>query len=576
MATRSDGKPIVLVTGSAGLIGSRTVEALSSDYVVVGMDVKRPGKDAAADFIDCDLTKDESVARALDAVREKHGDRVASVIHLAAYYDFSGKPSDMYRKLTVEGTSRLLKKLQGFRTEQFVFSSSLLVMEPAEEEGEKITESSPLEDEPWAYPRSKIEAEQLLRRERAEIPTVILRIAGVYDDDCHSIPIAQHIGRIHEKSFESYFFPGDASHGQAFVHLDDLMTCLQKAVQLRRELKNELFLIAEPEVMSYAELQEQLGELIHGAEWPTLRIPKAVAKAGAWVQEKAGKETFIKPWMVDLADAHYPVAIGHAREKLGWEPKHTLRGTLPEIIRRFKRDPKKWYEENGLETPEDKKEKEEKERKAPEQVPSPGVSEKARTAVDLDVNAPPWKHNPSSWRARVPICLLAGVAFLVATYMALYQWRLIGGVWDPVFGEQSRHVLDSEVSERMRRWLRVPDAAFGALAYLGDLIFGLAGSTRRWQYRPWLVVLFGLDVIPLGIVSAVLVILQGTMVGAWCFLCLVTAAISLALVALAYDEVWSTLLYIRRVWRKTRSASIVWDVFWGRASREADEVALAA
>jgi uncharacterized membrane protein len=202
------------------------------------------------------------------------------------------------------------------------------------------------------------------------------------------------------------------------------------------------------------------------------------------------------------------------------------------------------------------------------------MNETADNVWDLEVNAPPWKHNPSSWRQRIPICLLAGVAFLIASYMALYQWRLIGDVWDPVFGEQSRQVLDSDVSEQMRRWFRIPDSALGAVAYLGDLVFGLAGSTRRWQYRPWLVLLFGLDVIPLGLVSAVLVVMQGTVVGAWCFLCIVTAVISLLLVALAYDEVWSTLLYLKRVWTRTRKAKVVWNVFWGRASRDANEVAL--
>src|SRR5687768_12487696 len=205
-----------------------------------------------------------------------------------------------------------------------------------------------------------------------------------------------------------------------------------------------------------------------------------------------------------------------------------------------------------------------------------GMSETQANIPDLDVKAPPWKHNPSSWSQRIPICVLAAVAFLIASYMALYQWRLVGDVWDPIFGEQTRHVLDSEVSEKMRRWFRIPDAALGAIAYLGDLIFGLAGSTRRWQYRPWMVLLFGLDVIPLGIVSAVLVVMQGTVVGAWCFLCLVTAVISLVLVALAYDEVWSSLLYLKRVWQRTRQPRVVWDVFWGRASRVADEVALQA
>ena len=193
---------------------------------------------------------------------------------------------------------------------------------------------------------------------------------------------------------------------------------------------------------------------------------------------------------------------------------------------------------------------------------------------NLDVPAHPWRHNPSSWRHRIPICVLAGVAFVIASYMALYQWRLIDDVWDPVFGDQTKGVLDSEASEQMRRWFRVPDAAMGAIAYLGDLIFGLAGSTRRWQYRPWMVLLFGLDVIPLSIVSVILVVLQSTVVGAWCFLCLVTAVISLVLVVLAYDEVWSTLLYLRRVWRATRSPLLLWEAFCGRAVKEADRVAL--
>jgi nucleoside-diphosphate-sugar epimerase len=103
--------------------------------------------------------------------------------------------------------------------------------------------------------------------------------------------------------------------------------------------------------MSYAELQDQIGELLHGKEWPTIRIPKVAAKAGAWVREKlAGEveETFIKPWMVDLADAHYPVAIDRARRKLEWQPKHRLRDTIDDMVRSLVADPQGWYKENGL------------------------------------------------------------------------------------------------------------------------------------------------------------------------------------------------------------------------------------
>jgi len=193
---------------------------------------------------------------------------------------------------------------------------------------------------------------------------------------------------------------------------------------------------------------------------------------------------------------------------------------------------------------------------------------------NLDAIPAPWDYNPSAWKQRVPICILAFVAFLIATYLALYQWKLIDTVWDPFFGDQTAKVLDSNVSERMRKWFLIPDAAFGAVAYLGDAIFGLAGSTRRWQYRPWLVVLFGIDVIPLGIVSAVLVVLQGTVVGSWCTLCIVTAILSLILVFMAYDEVWSCLLFLHRVWKRTHDRHVLWDTFWGRPVSVADEVAL--
>jgi len=178
----------------------------------------------------------------------------------------------------------------------------------------------------------------------------------------------------------------------------------------------------------------------------------------------------------------------------------------------------------------------------------------------------PWDYNPSKWSQRVRICLVAAVATLIAIYMGLYQWRLIDSVWDPIFGSQSMKVLDSDLSHAMTRIIRLPDSILGALAYLGDIIFALAGSTRRWQDRPWLVVLFGLDVIPLGIVSAILVFMQGFVVHYFCFLCLVTAVISLLLVVLAYDEVWSCLLYLTRVYRRSKSVKILWKAFIGQAT----------
>lgn len=182
---------------------------------------------------------------------------------------------------------------------------------------------------------------------------------------------------------------------------------------------------------------------------------------------------------------------------------------------------------------------------------------------DLNAAVPPYSYNPSSWSQRIPICICAFIAAAISGHLALYQWGLIDSAWDPVFGDGSENVLKSSTAGSMYAFLGIHDAALGVLAYLGDAVLGFAGSPRRWQYRPWIVVLFGIDVIPLGIVSSVLVGLQALVVGSWCFLCLVTACISLILVYWAWDEVRVSLAYLWTVWKQYRSRKLLWMAFWG-------------
>jgi nucleoside-diphosphate-sugar epimerase len=346
-------KNVVLVTGSSGLIGSAAVRRFAEHFTVIGFDrAGDPHPPKEAECVCVDMTSEESVKAGLARVRYAYGERLASVIHLAAYYDFSGEPSPKYQEVTVGGTERLLRGLQAFQVEQFVFSSTMLVYAPTVP-GQRISEESPL-DPRWDYPKSKVETEALLRHGRGAIPVVVLRIAGVYDEGCHSIPLAHQIQRIYERRLTSHVFPGHIAHGQAFLRLDDLVDAFLLVVQRRQELPAETtLLLGESETLSYDELQHQLGRLIHGEEWDTREIPKTVAKTGAWVQDALplGEEPFIKPWMIDLADDHYALDITRARTVLGWEPKHSLRDTLPAMVDRLKSDPLRWYRENHLEPP---------------------------------------------------------------------------------------------------------------------------------------------------------------------------------------------------------------------------------
>src|SRR5690606_35290953 len=60
------------------------------------------------------------------------------------------------------------------------------------------------------------------------------------------------------------------------------------------------------------------------------------------------EDTYIKSWMVENSDDHYEIDISRARRLLDWQPRHSLTGTLPEMIRRLQADPTDWYAMNRL------------------------------------------------------------------------------------------------------------------------------------------------------------------------------------------------------------------------------------
>ncbi len=346
----------ILITGSNGYLGYAVAQRLSERYDVVGFDRRAPSHPPPkAECLYVDLTSEPSLRRGLETVREVHGDVLASVLHFAAHYDFSGAPSPLYEKVTVGGTARLLRLLRevGFQVQQFIFSSTMLVHAPTTP-GDPITEDSPLQPA-WAYPQSKVRTEQVIREERGDIPTVVLRIAGVYDDLGHSAPLPRQVQRIFERDPTAYIFAGNPAHGQAMVHREDVVDLYDRLIERRSDLPRELVLgVAEPETLGYAELQALLGRLIHGEEeWKTIVLPKPLGKVGAWVMDtlRLWRIPFIRPWMIDRGDDHYELDITRARTAVGWQPRRRLRESLPKVVAALKADPWAWYRENEIAAP---------------------------------------------------------------------------------------------------------------------------------------------------------------------------------------------------------------------------------
>lgn len=343
-------KEVIIVTGSCGRIGTAAVKRLGEKYPIVGFELlKAIYASSAEELVPVDLSSDESVHQAFQHIKQFYGNKIASVIHLAAYYSFKDAHSDLYDKITVQGTRRLLDELKNFEVGQFLFTSTMLVHEPTKP-GQPITEESPVIPR-WAYPESKVKTEKLIHEMRGQIPTVILRVAGVYDDDCHSIPISHQIQRIYEKQLESHFFAGNIHHGASFVHMNDLIDSIVTAVEKRSELPPEtVLLIGEAKTLSYNQLQKTISQSLFNKEIKTFSLPKWLAKIGSWIQCHLPfiKKPFIRPWMIRLADDHYELNIDLAKKLLDWTPKKHLEEVLPQMIEELKKDPDAWYKKNGL------------------------------------------------------------------------------------------------------------------------------------------------------------------------------------------------------------------------------------
>ena len=657
----------MLITGANGNLGRSLAGALHGGYRIVGLD--RSVESADFPIVEVDFTSDAAVELAFWKFQDAFGSSIASVIHLAAYFDFTGKDNPLYDSVNVEGTRRLLRALQQFETEQFIYSSTMLVHAPCQP-GERIDENQPVEPR-WAYPQSKADAEQVIRAEHKKIPYVILRLAGVYDQHSMVPTLAQQIARIYERDFHSYFYSGSTLVGQAMLHREDMLDAFCLTVDRRNVLPPEAeILIGEADAIGYDALQDELGYLLHGADdWPTLRVPKAIAIAGSWAQGKLepvipdlvdkGEPPFVKPFMVTMANDHYALDIGRARDLLGWEPKHRLKDELPRMVAAFKDDPIGWYEANGVtppgwfaaagklgKNPEELSTRHEAELRnehcanrwvhfvnmglgtwlvtQPALInvaepllrwsepilglallvcaglalswrtqwarwacagigalvmavpflfstanaaaylsdtlvgalifgfavctkPDPGPSALASlTGPDIP---PGWSYNPSTWTQRFPIIFLALIGLYVSRYLAAYQLGHIPGVWEPFFAGSSvdpRNGTEEIITSAVSRAWPVSDAAVGGYTYLLEILTGIVGSRTRWRTMPWLVLLFGLMIAPLGITSIFFIVIQPIVIGTWSTLALIAAAAVLVQIPYSLDELVATLQFLRR------------------------------
>lgn len=130
------------------------------------------------------------------------------------------------------------------------------------------------------------------------------------------------------------------------------------------------------------------------------------------------------------------------------------------------------------------------------------------------------------------------IGFVLARILAAYQLGHVDWVWEPFFaGEGGRNGSETIITSDVSKAWPIADGGLGAITYMFEVLMGIMGGRSRWRTMPWMVVLFGIVVVPLGVVSIYFIIIQPIVIGTYCTLCLVTALGMLIMIPLSLDEI---------------------------------------
>jgi nucleoside-diphosphate-sugar epimerase len=174
-------KPLVVVTGGTGYVGSHAIAALAGAGHSIRVLARSPERVAGTlaplgvdqvETVTGDVTDPVAVARALDGAE--------AVLHAASVFSMDPRKADEMRSVNVRGTDVVLGTAHRLGLDPVVYlSSELALLPPAA--GEVLTPESAVKQPPWPYCRSKADSELVARRyQELGAPVVSVMPAAVW------------------------------------------------------------------------------------------------------------------------------------------------------------------------------------------------------------------------------------------------------------------------------------------------------------------------------------------------------------------------------------------------------------
>ena len=340
-------KPVVVVTGIAGNLGSRLLPLLGR-FSVIGVDVNPPPEGASVQFERLDIGEESSTRAIFEILRDTHA---AAVIHLAFVIDAvrSGvlDPQRMWQ-INVAGTARVMEAItESNRTadegvKQFIFPSSVSVY--GSNLSAPATEDSPLDAHTLPYAIHKQEADEVVQQRSPALrgcSVYILRPHIFAGASVQNYLLGAFRGtpngkgpRAEKMRAAGKRLPCMLPRGQQyldnkiqFVHVDDMARLISHILEREPETQRLT-------VVNVAGRGEPLtfGRCIELAQAKLIRVPGETAMRLALQFLWNRKISAIPPEAVPYMTGEYIMNTERLRRFLGPEYDHVMRYTIQDAF----------------------------------------------------------------------------------------------------------------------------------------------------------------------------------------------------------------------------------------------------
>lgn len=347
-------RAVLIITGASGFIGRSLLEELKDDYQVIAL-ARRHQVECGAPthpnitWYQVDIADSEMLTRTFQKIRLLSGPFI--VIHLAAYYDFTGNDHPEYWRTNVDGFRNILDECTDLNIRRLIFTSSQAACRfPSL--GTAIDELSPPDGE-HVYAASKREGEKLLLDYLETVPSCILRLPSMFSDWCEYPPLYIFLETWLSNRWNRNILGGKGLSAIPYLHIRDGAAFFRNLITLIDEpAPCEVLLCGADGSISHRELFESATEAYDKGQRTPILMPRFLCRIGLHALKWGGtllhSPPFEQPWMADFIDKQLNINASRSRERLNWAPRsrYDIKRRMPFLIQNMKIQPDEWVRRN--------------------------------------------------------------------------------------------------------------------------------------------------------------------------------------------------------------------------------------